>query len=79
MEDPFCEKAMRRELELTLINAQKLARLLLDIEQTKRQKIIHCLDTDFSVMVTEQLTILKRDMPMGLQDTLPPGRIPNCS
>ena len=60
-------------------SARKLARLLLDIKKEKREKILWCLDSSFRILVAEEIIILKRDMPLELQDTIPPGRVPNCS
>ena len=63
----------------TNASARRLARLLLEIKKDKREKIIWCLDSDFRCKVLEEINILEKDMPLELQDTLPPGRIPNCS
>ena len=60
-------------------SARRLARHLLDLPRKKRSEIIECLDTDFASMVLEEISHLKEDMPLELRDTLPPGRIPNCS
>ena len=66
-------------MDFTSANARKLARLLITIEKEKREKIIWCLDTEFRTRVLAEVNILKLDMPLEMQDTLPPGRIPNCS
>ena len=60
-------------------DARGLARLLIDIRKTKRDKIIWCLDSVLRCKVLEEIGILQRDMPLEFADTLPPGRIPNCS
>ncbi len=70
---------MKEETDLTRTSARKLARLLFDIERTKRQKIIWCLDSDFRSKVLEEINTLEGDLPVGLRDTLPPGKVPNCS
>ena len=63
----------------TNASARRLARLLLSIKKEKREKILWCLDSDFRMAVSEEIITLKRDMPLEMQDTTPPGRIPNCS
>ena len=60
-------------------SARRLARLLLGVKKDKREKIVWCLDSAFRCKVLEEISILEKDMPIGLQDTLPPGRGPNCS
>jgi Mg/Co/Ni transporter MgtE len=60
-------------------NARKLAKLLLSLKKERREKIVCCLDSEFAFRVLEEMNILKEDMPFDLRDTLPPGRIPNCS
>ena len=70
---------MSRNPKELLASAQQLARLLLDVERTKRQKIIWCLDTDFRAAVIKEIVTLESEEDIGQTHATPPGRIPNCS
>jgi len=63
----------------TNASARRLARQLWSLPKKKRSEIIECLDTDFKCAVLEEIVKLKKDWPVHLKDTLPPGSIPNCS
>ena len=60
-------------------SARRLARQLLPLSREKRSGILDCLDTDFRCAVMREIIELKKDWPMFLNDTLPPGSIPICS
>ena len=63
----------------TNASARRIARQIAPLPRKKRSGVLECLDTDFKVAVLEEIIKLNKDMPLELRDTLPPGRIPNCS
>lgn len=70
---------MSRDPKELSASAQQLARLLLDVDRTKRQKIIWCLDTDFRAAVIKEIVALESEGYTANTHATPPGRIPNCS
>jgi len=65
--------------EIKRESARKLARLLFSLGEQDRMKAVSCLDTEFQYLVLEEISRLKRDLPLDKQDTAPPCEIPNCS
>lgn len=60
-------------------NARVLAKHLMDLDKEKRMKIVHCLDTDYQLLVLQEMKIIENGWSSTQKNNTPPGKVPNCS
>ena len=57
--------------KLTVEDARKMARILFDMNKNERTNVLASLDSDFKMLVKQELLSLNDDAPLDKRDTVP--------